>query len=243
VSGATQLEIAWGGERLHLLGGRGIFWPAGRTLFIADPHFGKSATFRSLGIAAPDETQNDLARLDSLLEAFEPSRLVVLGDFFHARAGRSNSMVDALITWRNSRLVSALEIVIVRGNHDRNAGDPPADWRMHCAPERWVLGPFNCCHYPRHEAGAYVLAGHIHPGFSLRDGYGVGMSMACFVVEPRTLILPAFGSFTGLERVTPGPKTRIFGVNSGEIMEIPVDARGRLNAFQAKPVQRMNLQD
>ena len=42
----SQIEIEWQGEKLHLLARKGILWPREKTLFVADPHFGKAATFR-----------------------------------------------------------------------------------------------------------------------------------------------------------------------------------------------------
>jgi hypothetical protein len=34
------------GEKLGLFAERAIYWPARSTLLVADPHFGKAATFR-----------------------------------------------------------------------------------------------------------------------------------------------------------------------------------------------------
>ena len=45
------LEIEWAGEKLVLLPERAIWWAREKTLFIADPHFGKASTFRSAGLA------------------------------------------------------------------------------------------------------------------------------------------------------------------------------------------------
>ncbi len=56
-------HITLAGEVVRLLAGRALFWPGEKTLFLADPHFGKSATFRHFGIAAPDDTEGDLARV------------------------------------------------------------------------------------------------------------------------------------------------------------------------------------
>src|SRR4051812_32421559 len=170
-----------------------MFWPACRTLFIADPHFGKSAAFRHFGIAAPDETESDLVRLDAILCDTSAEKLVVLGDFFHARAGRSKSMLETFFAWRQKR--SALEIIVVRGNHDRSAGDPPRDWDIQCVTDGWKSGPFICCHKPREAAAGHVFCGHIHPAFSLRERSGTGLRAPCFVVGTKRTIFPAFGSF------------------------------------------------
>src|SRR5437588_9929236 len=142
----SSIEVALAGELVHLLASSALFWPAGATLFIADPHFGKAAAFRRFGIAAPDSTLEDLERLAILLRDTRATSLSVLGDFFHARSGLSDSMLTALRDWRRHR--AELEIVLVRGNHDRSAGYPPADWRVRCETEPWQIGPFACCHVP-----------------------------------------------------------------------------------------------
>ena len=46
------LPTTMAGESVELWPQRALFWPAGGTLFIADPHFGKAAAFRNFGIAA-----------------------------------------------------------------------------------------------------------------------------------------------------------------------------------------------
>src|SRR5689334_10139541 len=113
-----SLEITMNGECVRLWPERAVSW--NQTLFIADPHFGKAAAFRAFGISAPDGTAEDLQRLEQLLVVTESRRLVVLGDFFHARAGCSEMTLGALGGWRARH--AALEIVLVRGNHDRAAG-------------------------------------------------------------------------------------------------------------------------
>ncbi len=84
------MEIQWAGEALCLLPERALLWVQARTLVIADPHFGKAAAFRAGGILVPPgTTADDVARLEGLVRAHAPRRLIVLGDFFHAAAGRA----------------------------------------------------------------------------------------------------------------------------------------------------------
>lgn len=213
---SLRVEIA--GEPVLLLAQRALFWPAARTLFIADPHFGKSAAFRHFGIAAPDETGSDLTRLEFLLTETAAEKLVVLGDFFHARAGRSKSMFNTFLAWRKKH--SGLEIVLVRGNHDRSAGDPPAEWNIQCVADGWKTGPFICCHHPCSHTSGHVFCGHVHPAFSLRERSGAALRVPCFVVGTRRTIFPAFGSFTGLAPIAPEPRDQIFGMNGEFILRV-----------------------
>lgn len=88
------------GAQVLLLPERALYWPAARTLVIADPHFGKAAAFRARGVPVPEFTTLDnLARLDAVLSRTSAERLVVLGDFLHARQGRSKTLLaeDAVI--------------------------------------------------------------------------------------------------------------------------------------------------
>ena len=73
-----------------LLGERAVYWERARTLLVADPHFGKAAAFRAAGVLVPRGTTGEtLSRLDAALDRTRAERIVFLGDFLHAREGRS----------------------------------------------------------------------------------------------------------------------------------------------------------
>ena len=79
----SQIDIVWQGEKLHLLARKGIFWPKEKTLFVADPHFGKAATFRKVGIPVSEHTtEDDCNRLLQMIESTEANKLVFLGISF-----------------------------------------------------------------------------------------------------------------------------------------------------------------
>ena len=82
----AQVEIA--GERLLLRPDRSLFWPRAKALVIADPRFGKAETFRAAGVPVPGDSAEPLARLGAALGATAAEQLFVLGDFWHAQAGR-----------------------------------------------------------------------------------------------------------------------------------------------------------
>ena len=86
--GAHATTLA--GEPVHLLAGHALWWPAGATVFVADVHLGKAATFRARGIPVPGgTTQDNLARLTALLHGLPARRLVVLGDHYRASTPRA----------------------------------------------------------------------------------------------------------------------------------------------------------
>ena len=214
----THVDLA--GEAVRLLPERALFWPSACALIVADVHWGKAAAFRSAGIPIPGgATRRDLERLDSAILRTGARRLIVLGDLFHARAGRVASRTLAeLRSWRGAR--EALEIQLVRGNHDRHAGDPPADLRVNCLDAPAFLPPFVLRHEPSLSETGYTLSGHVHPGVVLADRALFRERLPCFVIGERLAVLPAFGSFTGLGMVRPDEGERIFVVADGEVVEV-----------------------
>ena len=88
------------GERLVLRPDRSLYWPRANGLVIADPHFGKADTFRAFGLPVPGGTEEPLSRLAAALADTGADRLVVLGDFWHARAGRTPRLVAELSRWK-----------------------------------------------------------------------------------------------------------------------------------------------
>jgi DNA ligase-associated metallophosphoesterase len=212
------LEIA--GESVRLLPERALFWPGACTLVVADMHWGKAATFRAAGIPIPGgTTAEDLARLDRAIQRTGARRLVVLGDLFHARAGRvATRTLATLRGWRER--ASRLEIQLVRGNHDRHAGDPPDDLHINCLDAPAFLPPFVLRHQPDPSPEGYTLAGHVHPALVV-SGPGLQRErLPCFLVRPRIALLPAFGSFTGGAAVYPELDDRAFVVADGEVLPV-----------------------
>lgn len=209
------------GERVALLPERALLWPGEGTLFVADAHFGKDAAFRAHGLPVPDGTTAEtLDVLDALVERHGARRVVFLGDFLHARAGRTPATLEALARWRCRR--AALALVLVRGNHDRHAGDPPAALGIDVVAEPWRVGPFAACHEPAHGAGAYAVAGHLHPAYVVRGRAHQTARLACFVVGPHCAVLPAFGRFTGMHPVRPGPDQRVYVVAGDAVLRVPL---------------------
>jgi DNA ligase-associated metallophosphoesterase len=216
----TDVDVRLGGEAVRLLPERALYWPRAATLVVADLHWGKGATFRAAGIPIPmGSTSDDLARLDAALLRTSADRLVVLGDLFHARAGRiATRTLAELRQWRGLR--PGLEIMLVRGNHDRHAGDPPDDLRINCVNGPAFVPPFTLRHEPAASPDGYTLAGHLHPGLVLCGRAFQRERLPCFLLGEHVALLPAFGSFTGLAIVEPGPGDRAFVVGADEVFAV-----------------------
>jgi len=228
--GAIAITVR--GEELHLLPDRAAFWPSASTLLVADPHFGKAATFRAAGIFVPEETTGAaLARLDTLLRATRATRVIFLGDFLHARAGRHPATLDSIDAWRAAH--GETSMLLVRGNHDRRAGDPPRSLRIECVDGPHSEGPFAFAHHPASVAGAYVLAGHVHPGALVRGAARERARVPCFLFEAEIAVLPAFGEFTGLADVEAREDDRIWITTGTDVIELTAAPRVR-SAFHAQ---------
>lgn len=213
------MQITLATQALELLPEKAAYWITRRTLLIADPHFGKAATFRFSGLFVPrGTTRGALRRVDIALERTGAARLVFLGDFLHARQGRSQQVLDDLRVWRATH--PRLEVVLVRGNHDTRAGDPPEDAGLTVVDGPWDDGPFAFAHHPVAMAGRYVLAGHLHPCISLRGQGRQHEQLPCFWFGREVGVLPAFGEFTGCAKVQPEGGDRVFVVGDGEVIEV-----------------------
>lgn len=214
-----MVTIAAAGEVLQLWPERAVFWPRRSTLFVADVHFGKAAAFRGAGVPVPEGgLADDLRRLSQLIAATDAARVVFLGDVLHARRGRVVAVVAAVADWRAQH--SHRQFLVIRGNHDARAGDPPIEWQMNCVDEPFIEPPLAFRHTPVTSSAYYALAGHVHPSIRLRGRAGLRERLPCFVVGPSCLILPAFGSFTGTAAIRPAPDDRIYAVAGDALVEV-----------------------
>jgi DNA ligase-associated metallophosphoesterase len=214
------LAMTVGGEAVELYAERALYWPRSRTLFVADAHLGKGATLRAGGIPLPrGASASDLARIGALVARTGAAKLVVLGDFLHAAAGRVAALDALFQAWRTAH--AALDVVLVRGNHDLHAGDPPAPWGVTVVTEPHPLPPFLACHAPASPRSGYALCGHIHPGVRLRGAAGQAARLPCFVLGRRRAILPAFGRLTGLALVAQDADETIVAIAGPRLFRLP----------------------
>jgi DNA ligase-associated metallophosphoesterase len=214
----SWLSIELAGAELYLLADKAIYYPAERSLLIADAHFGKAAAYRKLGQPVPHgTTETNLQRLDALLAAWPCDHLIFLGDFLHAPESHAAGTLAALAKWRARH--ASLKITLIRGNHDKRAGDPPERLDIQVVPEPLLLEPFALQHEPDPHPTHHVLAGHVHPAYRL---YGKGrqrLRLACFYMHKSLTLLPAFGAFTGGMNIERAQDSRVFVVGDGTVWE------------------------
>jgi DNA ligase-associated metallophosphoesterase len=213
----TECKVA--GEELVLLAEKAMYWPARRTLFIADFHLGKAASFRSAGIPMPSGTTTEnVERLGRAVDKTGARNVVFLGDFIHAAEGKAPRTLQRFGEWRAGR--EKLDLTLVRGNHDKKAGDPPEAWGMRCIEAGEALGPFVLNHEPGASKGGYALSGHIHPAVRLSACGEGSLRLPCFWFGARYGVLPAFGAFTGSAEVLPKRGDQVFVVAEEEVLKV-----------------------
>lgn len=208
------------GEVIRLLPERAAWVPRQRLLLVADLHLGKAVSFRRQGVPVPrGTTASNLQRLSALVERHDARSVVFLGDFLHSAQARAPATLAAIAQWRAAR--PRLVLTLVRGNHDRHAGDPPSEFKLACVDEPYRLpdSKLVLAHHPQRVEGAFVVAGHVHPGFVVAGGFE-RLRLPCFHVHDDGLVLPAFGAFTGTFAVGRRPGDRIVAVAGDRLVEV-----------------------
>jgi len=191
----AEKQITIKGERLGLNNLRAMYWSREKALIASDLHIGKSAHFRKHGIPISANVQhNDLERLSFLVSHYKPEKLIVVGDLFHAEL---NTDMDLFRIWRAKH--SDLEIILIKGNHDRLDDRIYDRFDIAYCTQELHLAPFNFIHEPQ-LAGTdvFAISGHIHPGIRITSKTKQQIKLPCFEVSSSQLILPAFSEFTGL---------------------------------------------
>ena len=186
----TSASLHFMGERLMLDPLGAVWWPAARLLAVADLHFEKGSAAALRGqLVPPWDTRLTLDRLALLLRRWQPQTVVALGDSFHDAHGAGRMAPGDAARLR--AMTEGAEWVWVLGNHDPQ---PPADLPG-LAAGVWAAGPFTF----RHEAkpgAAGELCGHHHPKAAVATRAG-RVTRPCFVTDPRRIMLPAMGAYTG----------------------------------------------
>jgi DNA ligase-associated metallophosphoesterase len=214
-----MMKCTVAGEDLVLLPERAAYWPARQALLVADFHLGKAASFRKLGIPLPNGTTRDnVARLDQAIAKTRAREVVFLGDFLHSAHGRAPATFATFAEWRGQR--AAVKLTMIRGNHDKKAGDPPAEWDMRCVEAGEAAAPFVFNHEPGPSVCGYALSGHIHPAVRLSAAGERSLRLPCFWFGARYGVLPAFGAFTGNAEVLPRQGDQVYVIAEHEVLKV-----------------------
>ncbi len=210
-----MLQITVQSEQLYLLPQKAVYWPARRTLILADLHWGKTGHFRKNGIAIPAGTQQaDEAKLSSLVRSLNTERLIIAGDMFHSK---ENKEVEQFSHWRSTHNQLAIDLVL--GNHDILPDASYTSYGITLHENTLDTGPFVFCHDELCDPRKFYMHGHIHPSITLSGRGRTSMRLACFCMDEEKLVLPSFGSFTGSHKVAPGEYRNIYVIADDEVIQ------------------------
>lgn len=216
-------------ERMVALPSGALHWPRAGVLAVGDLHLGKSLRMARRGgpLLPPYETEATLARLDAVIEAARPARVICLGDSFDdPEAGAE--LDEAHRLWLE-RLMAGREWLWIAGNHD------PVQMALggtHLAELR--EGPLTFRHIAA-QGGVGEVSAHFHP--KARVG---GRSRPCYLIDASRVILPAFGAYTGGLRcdhpevaalMGPGAMAVLTGANA---VAIPLGGAPHTRTFMAR---------
>ncbi len=203
-NGRAQTIVVAGKSMIADISGT-LYWPAERTLIVADLHLEKGSSFAAKGqLLPPYDTRETLTRLAAVMDEHDPDRVVALGDSFHDRGAemRMDPMDREILTI----LQEDREWIWVTGNHD-----PAISTAMGgIVTDSAVFGGLRLTHAPYAGPVTHEIAGHLHPVAKL-TGRGHSVRRPCFVGNGRRLVMPAFGAFTGGLNVLDDAFTPLFG--------------------------------
>ena len=193
---AMFAPFTFAGHEMLLGHGRALYWPAERTLLVADLHLEKASWFAQRGsLLPPYDSRETLERLADAVQTTGARRVITLGDNFHDNAGALR--LDAHCTGMLEALTRVVDWVWITGNHDEKL---PNGFGGTILPELEV-GSVILRHEARAGETAPELSGHYHPKIRMtvrnRHIARPCAVLACGGAGAERMILPAFGTLTG----------------------------------------------
>jgi DNA ligase-associated metallophosphoesterase len=185
-----------------------LCWPDESVLVVADLHLEKGSSFARRGMLLPPyDTTETLARLAQLIARYAPRIVIALGDNFHDGDGpaRLSDADRASLT----ALQRGREWAWIAGNHDPD----PADGIGGTFAATLSLGALTFRHEPSRDAPEGELAGHLHPVARIVQR-GRAVSRRCFATDGKSLVMPAFGAYTGGLNIRDRAFTSVFGAHA-----------------------------
>ncbi len=211
-------------KELELLPEKALFIQEERTLVVADLHFGKVNHFRQAGLPVPPSAnQKNAETLIDIINKKKPVRTIFLGDLFHSHYNEEWEVVGQIVY-----NFPACRFALVRGNHDIMSEQQYRRKGIEVI-EQEQIGDLILTHEPMNKAEIVKdninLAGHLHPGARLQGKGRQALMLPCFWASENQIILPAFGSFTGLTTIHPHERDQVYVVVESKIMEVALESR------------------
>ncbi len=223
----TRRAIVFAGARFILDARGAAYLPDHDTLVASDLHLEKGSAGAARGRPVPCyDTHDTLIRLTEVIEAYEPKRVICLGDSFHDGAAHDRMTVEnraALVALCRS----TPQWTWISGNHDpATPAFCPGEKADHVSIDNLIFRHLPISSEPQAEDDTAQVIGHFHPKATLLAG-GRRLSGPCFHVGECILIMPAFGAYTGglsidhsaIQDIAPSP-ARIYMLHSGKIWRV-----------------------
>lgn len=236
-------EISIKGHKFLLYPEKAMLWESKKLLLISDMHLGKINHFRSSGIAVPHAPNvENMERLIALLQRVKPESVLFMGDLFHSHYNEEWEVYGQVL-----QNFPTIFFELLLGNHDIMSDYQYQKHKLVLHREPLIMAPFIFSHKPMEThlngqrssafAGAiwsiktfqdsslinkdyYNIAGHIHPGVHLRGKGKQGLKLPCFCFSKNHALLPAFGAFTGLHKISPQEEDNIFVIVEDRVMRV-----------------------
>ena len=171
---------------LELCAERAVWWARQKTLFLADLHLGR--------VNVPSHGEDallaqTLLRIRAVIDRYHAERVVILGDMFHMKRHYNQELLQRVCEWR-AALCSTV-FLLVRGNHERVLGDPPAELCITSVDPGYSEEGMTFVHEPR-VSERFTLCAHLHPNILIPSLRVAAEAVPCFVIGRSYLVLPAF---------------------------------------------------
>lgn len=223
-----------------LLAPGGAWLPREEALVVADVHAGYVADLQRRGYALPDGHDDDLlVRLDALLLAADPARVVIAGDLVHGPGAAHTPRGPHAAPSPLDRVLDRLRgraVTVVLGNHDAPVADLLRARGVACVTH-CPVGPHAVVHGDEdtaaltarcetaRAAGGRVLLGHVHPALGLRGALGHRARVPAFVAGPALLALPALAPLArGADLYNPAYAAPLTALCAPEALQVLVVA-------------------
>lgn len=155
--------------------------------------------------------------LATLVMRIKPRRVIFLGDLFHSHY---NSAWESFGNWMSA--FSHIQFDLVAGNHDILSDHQYHKYGIGLYQEIKITDQIVLRHIPEEKKSENILfqiCGHLHPAVMLRGKGRRTEKFACFWFSEHSLIMPAFGEFTGVHCITPKKNDRIFFIADEKVID------------------------
>lgn len=214
-----DLDLHGNNFRFHPSGA--LYWRETKSLVLADLHLGKESVFQQSGMAIPSGATNATLRvLRTIVDAWKPDRVMVLGDLLHAKIGLTSALEQEMVALLGDGICR--EWVLIPGNHDRGGMSALRRCGWQIAEEVMEYQGVEMTHAPdlTRANSSLSIAGHLHPSVRIPLSPREKTLLRCFWLRASHLVLPAFGGWTGTKPITPGKGDRIFACVDEEVIEL-----------------------